>query len=155
MFDCGIFGTEILLRVLFERGHSELAFKLMAGEGKFSFGAFMNGGATTLHEYWIDGRSFNHPMFGGCTKYLYQYILGIRQTEDSSAYDKVIVNPANISLANASGELTTPHGVIKVAISREDDCEAFSVTVPGGISARFVYGDTEMTLKTGENLITV
>ena len=155
MFDCGIFGTEVLLRVLFERGHSELAFKLMSGEGKFSFGAFMNGGATTLHEYWIDGRSFNHPMFGGCTKYLYQYILGIRQTEDSSAYDKVIVNPANISLANASGELTTPHGVIKVAISREDDCEAFSVTVPGGISARFVYGDTEMTLKTGENLITV
>ena len=155
MFDCGIFGTEILLRVLFEKGYGELAFKLMSGEGRYSFGAFMKGGATTLHEYWIDGRSFNHPMFGGCTKYLYQYILGIRQEKGGCGFKNIIVNPAKISLQKASGSFTTPLGAVEVSVSRENNKETFSVTVPEGVSARFVYGNTEKVLSTGENVITV
>ena len=155
MFDCGIFGTEVLLRVLFERGFGELAFKLMSSDGKYSFGAFMNGGATTLHEYWIGGRSFNHPMFGGCTKYLYQYILGIRQEKGGCGFKNIIVNPAKISLQKASGSFTTPFGAVEVSVSRENNKETFSVTVPEGISARFVYDNTEKALAIGENVITV
>lgn len=155
MFDCGIFGTEILPRVLFENGYDELAFKLLSCEGKYSFGSFMNGGATTLHEYWIGGRSYNHPMFGGCTKYLFQYILGIRQEKGGCGFKSIIVNPAKISLARASGKLKTASGTLEVSILRENDKEIFSVSVPDGVSARFVYGDTDKALNSGKNIITV
>lgn len=154
MFDCGIFGTEVLLRVLFENGYSELAIKLLTSEGKYSFGAFMNRGATTLHEYWDGGRSFNHPMFGACTKYLFQYILGIRQ-ENGSAFKEIVINPAVISLERAAGGFLTPCGRIDVSILRENNKETFEVTVPEGISARFIYKNIEKSLDAGKNIITL
>ena len=154
MFDCGIFGTEVLLRVLFENGYSELALKLLTSEGKYSFGAFMNRGATTLHEYWDGGRSFNHPMFGACTKYLFQYILGIRQ-ENGSAFKEIVINPAVISLERAAGGFLTPFGRIDVSILRENNKETFEVTVPEGISARFIYKNIEKSLDAGKNIITL
>ena len=155
MFDCGIFGTDILLKVLFENGYGELAYKLMTGEGKYSFGAWKNKGATTLHEYWIDGRSYNHPMFGGYTKYLFQYILGVRQEKDCCGFKSIIINPAKINLAKASGRFETVLGTIKVSILRNDYKKIFTVSVPGGVSARFIYNDTDKILKTGKNIITV
>ena len=153
MFDSGIFGTDILLKVLFENGYGELAYKLMAGEGKYSFGAWKNKGATTLHEYWIDGRSYNHPMFGACTRYLFQFILGIRQIEKTCSLKDIIINPADITLSKAFGEIKTADGKISVEILRDKTEEKFTIMLPENINAKFVYRDTDIALKSGENVI--
>lgn len=153
MFDSGIFGTDILLRVLFENGYGELAFKLMAGEGKYSFGAWKNKGATTLHEYWLDGRSYNHPMFGAGTRYLFQYILGIRQMKNTCCWKDIIISPAGITLSEAHGVVETPNGKIGIEISRDKTKERFAIILPENINARFVYRDTDVTLRPGKNEI--
>ena len=66
-FDTGIFGTDIVPRVLFERGCADTAYALLSSDKPVSFDRFRQLGATTLWEYWPLGgeRSHSHPMFGG------------------------------------------------------------------------------------------
>ena len=79
-FDTGIFGTKVLIKVLFERGFGETAVALLGSKLYPSFGYMINHGATTLWERW-DGDenwSHNHHMFGGAAEYLYTYLAGIK-----------------------------------------------------------------------------
>ena len=71
-YDTGIFGTDIVTRVLFERGDGEVALKLLLSEETVSFHDWKERGATTFYEYWSDSlrdRSHNHPMFGAVVAY--------------------------------------------------------------------------------------
>ncbi|MCR5041727.1 MAG: family 78 glycoside hydrolase catalytic domain, partial [Clostridia bacterium] len=63
-FDTGIFGTDILIRVLCRHGMGDLARKLLTSHGKNSFYNMQRHGATTLWEYWNGAHSHCHPMFG-------------------------------------------------------------------------------------------
>jgi alpha-L-rhamnosidase len=46
MYDTGIFGTDILTRVLFERGYGQLAYDLLTSEKKTSYYWMKTHGAT-------------------------------------------------------------------------------------------------------------
>ncbi|MBQ8182699.1 MAG: family 78 glycoside hydrolase catalytic domain [Clostridia bacterium] len=72
-FDCGIFGTDILIRTLCENGHKELAYKLLTSEGENTFYNMKKQGATTLWENWDGAHSHSHPMFGAVVEYLVKY----------------------------------------------------------------------------------
>ncbi|MBO5065753.1 MAG: GNAT family N-acetyltransferase [Clostridia bacterium] len=72
-FDCGIFGTDILLRTLCENGYKDLAFKLLTSEKENTFYNMKKHGATTLWENWNGAHSHSHPMFGAVVKYLVEY----------------------------------------------------------------------------------
>lgn len=87
-FDTGIFGTDILTRVLFERGCADTAFHLLTSTGKGSFYNMKKQGATTIWENWDGERSHSHPMFGAVTRYLFSFILGITQEKNSAGYEK-------------------------------------------------------------------
>lgn len=155
MFDTGIFGTEILLRVLFENNEAELAFQLLSSRKKYSFGNWMMRGATTFWEYWTGERSHDHPMFGASTRYLFQYILGIRQTENSVGYRKIIISPADISLESVNGTLHLTSGELKVSCIRNAQNTEFEITVPEGICVTFTYADHFEELKSGYNKISL
>ena len=78
-FDTGIFGTEIVSRVLFEHGDAELAVKLLTSDDVISFEGMRRLDGTTIWEYWPQkdaGRSYNHPMFGAVVAHLFDYLLG-------------------------------------------------------------------------------
>ena len=78
-FDTGIFGTEILIRMLLENDRADTALRLLTSEKPNSFGDQMRRGQTTLSEYWDDtSRSLNHHMFGACASHVFRYLLGIR-----------------------------------------------------------------------------
>lgn len=150
MFDCGIFGTEILTRILFERGESQLAFKLLTSKGKYSFHNWMEQGATTIWEYWHGHRSHSHPMFGAVTRYLYQHILGIQQ--EKGGFEKIIIKPAYIpALERAKGSVMTPAGRIFVERCNNGGSINFAVELPEDAVADFVYGDAAMKLHAGRN----
>lgn len=149
-FNTGIFGTDILVRILFERGLGELAVDLITTEKAPSFSYMMRNGATTLWEDWFGPRSLCHPMFGALTRYFYYYLLGIRQEEDSKGYESVVVDPAYCEqVKQISGKVQTPYGDIQVKIDRKWN-HTISITVPSGIRASFKdeYG-TLHVLKTG------
>ena len=132
MFDTGIFGTPALLRVLFRSGNADLAAALLANHGEASFENMRRGGATTLWENWNGEASHNHPMFGAATAFLYQDLLGIRQTDDSVCFDKVTITPVfPKTLDFCEGYMTTPHGRIAVSWKRESDYIVLTVEVHG------------------------
>ena len=62
-FDTGIFGTDILIRVLFQHGYAQTAYHLLTADGPCSFEEIRRAGGTTLWESFLDMKeSKNHPM---------------------------------------------------------------------------------------------
>lgn len=152
-FYTGIFGTDILTRVLFERGCADTAFRLLTSTGKGSFYNMKKQGATTIWENWDGERSHSHPMFGAVTRYLFSFILGITQEKNSAGYEKIVIAPQiPDGLNRASGHITTVRGEIAVSFVRTEREMDFYVTVPQ--KAWFTYGsDCEYELWEGENHI--
>ena len=154
--DTGIFGTELVPKVLFERGDSELAVRLLTSSDPHSFGGMMKHGATTLWEYWPDAtheRSHNHPMFGAPTAFLFDYILGIREPDPRRP--ELIIAPADVpQISRASGKREIPQGTVEIAYEKDaSGGRKFIITVPENIPARLRFRDTEYTLAPGENRI--
>lgn len=132
-YDTGIFGTDILTRVLFKNGFAELAFKLLTNEEETSFYNMKKSGATTLWENWDGIDSHSHPMFGAVAEYLFKYILGIEQTEDSCGYEKVSINPAKIDGLNVRGSILTKRGRISVEVKYTDGIRSVKFSLPESV----------------------
>lgn len=132
-YDTGIFGTDLVTRVLFENGYGEIAYTLMTNEEEVSFYNMKKQGATTLWENWDGCDSHSHPMFGAVCEYLFKYILGIRQPENSYGFEKVIISPAKIPGLNAKGSITTKKGKISVEVKYTDGIQSVKFSVPEGV----------------------
>lgn len=138
-YDTGIFGTDVVTRLLFEMGRGDLACRLLTAHAPHGFGAWMRDGATTFREYWGTSRSHSHPMFGAVVSYLFEYILGIRQKDDSYGYDRVLIAPSGV--LSASGSLPTPHGTVSVAYEKAEDGDHLTLSLPRGIEAEIRLPD--------------
>ena len=115
MYDTGIIATKLLTEYLFETGEGQTAFDLLSSKKEISFDRMRREGATTLWEYWDGIRSHNHPMFGAVTKYLFTYLLGIRQPSGGAGFEEVVISPCFVDGMNrAKGHITTRNGVISV-----------------------------------------
>lgn len=153
-FDTGIFATDIVTRVLFERGDASLAVGLLTNDGEQGYEHWRKNGATTFHEYWDSNRSrsHNHPMFGAATAYFFEYLLGIKQTKDSAGYASVIIAPEAVScFTKMSGSMTVPAGTIAVSYENTASRVSFSISIPKNTSAKFLYKDKEIVLSEGKN----
>jgi alpha-L-rhamnosidase len=154
-YDTGIFGTEIVTRVLFERGAGDLAATLMTARTGNSYAGMRDAGATTLWEYWPAGnhiRSLNHPMFGAVAACLFDWLLGMQGTPVYTALRLAPVLPACLNFAR--GKRVLPTGEVAVAWEKKDGEAVFTVTVPEGVPAVLVFGGKEYPLTAGENRIT-
>ncbi len=153
-FDTGIFATDILMRVLFERGDGDLAVDLLSNDGPQGFAHWQNSGATTFHEYWDSNRSrsHNHPMFGAPAAYLFEYLLGIRQNGDSAGYRALTIAPQAVSrFGRMSGSMKTPRGTVSVSYVNETERTVFHVAVPGDTEAVFRWNGRDIPLCEGDN----
>ena len=152
-YDTGIFGTDIVTRVLFEKGHADLAYRLITSSGRYSFREWMNSGCTTLPEYWTYKRSQNHPMFGAVTKYLFTFLLGMGQ--EGAGYKKLRIQPRLVQgLDYAEGHITTVRGRVGVRLVKSDGGVSFRIEIPEGVEAVFICGG-EHPLSAGVNEVTV
>ncbi len=152
--DVGIFGTDYVPGVLFRHGYAKEAFRFMTYTECPSFAYMKDSGATTLWEDWHGPRSMCHPMFGTPVKYLFSYLLGIRQTDDSCGYKKVIVAPAFIDgLNKVSGGINTESGRISVDIDKH--AGKITIVIDGTMDATYVCDGKEQKLSKGENIFTL
>ncbi len=158
-YDTGIFGTDILTRVLFEKGDSQLAADLLLSESVHSFAEMRRLGATTLWEYWpgsLRDRSHNHPMFGAVTAYLYDYLLGIRAKNGSDAYSEIIIAPIIVDGINfIDGYRTINTGKVCVTYRKTENSVEFEIIIPENQPAEFVFGDKKQKLRAGINKFVV
>ncbi len=137
-FDTGIFGTDLVIRMLFRFGRGDVAYKLLINEDITSFYNMKSQGATTLWENWDGCDSRCHPMFGAIVEYFFSGILGINRTDDNAGYKEITVCPANIpDLRNVKGTMRTPWGNITVEITTDKDGNRNIVTeVTGEITIK-------------------
>ena len=144
MFDTGIIATEVLPRYLFENGQGQIAFDLLSSDKETSFAYMKRNGATTIWENWSGCDSRNHPMFGSVTKYLFTYLLGIRQPENGAAYKDVVITPCFVDGMNkAKGHLTTASGVVSVEYVKNGNKATVKVCADPAINAVFAYGNVK------------
>ncbi len=155
IFDTGIFGTDIVTRVLFDRGEAQLAFDLLSGYGEVSFGNQMRQGATTLWEYWDGKASHSHPMFGAVVRYLFRDLLGITQRPGTTGFGDVIIAPKLVrGLTRASGHITGKQGEIGLVYAIEGGQVCFRVNLPENTPGVFLWDGEETALAAGVTELT-
>ncbi len=157
-YDTGIFATDIVTRMLFQNGDSDLAIDLLTHDGDQGFEHWRKNGATTFHEYWDSNRSrsHSHPMFGAPVAYLFEYLLGIKQEEGTAGYQSIIIEPQGIArFGRMSGSIETVQGIVAVAYENKDNKAEFKITIPENTKAIFRYNNEEIALTQGENNFTI
>lgn len=156
--DTGIFATDVLLRTLFENGDAELAVDILKNNGNQGYEHWRQTGATTFHEYWDSNRSRSHchPMFGAPVAYFFEYLLGIKQTEESCGYSELVINPQAVSKFNRmSGSMDTPKGTVSVSYERISGGVKYNISIPVGCKASFCSLSHIQELSAGENEFSV
>ncbi|MBE6811687.1 MAG: hypothetical protein E7523_02265 [Ruminococcaceae bacterium] len=155
-FDTGFIATDILCGLLTDNSYIDTFFNLIDSE---EFGTYLymkRRGATTVWENWNGNDSHNHPMFGASARYLFTGILGIRQAENSVAYNELVIAPQvpeNLSFAN--GSLVLPCGKISVSFNKTENGIHFEIALPENKTADFVFGDYKKILHGGINTFTI
>ncbi len=154
-FDTGIFGTDIVTRILFEHGDADLAVRLLTSESLHSFAEMKRRGATTLWEYFpgsLRDRSHSHPMFGAVAAYLYDFLLGIRQPAGEAGFRSLEIAPVFAAPLNrASGYRDFRQGRVRVAWERQGERIRLRVTLPEGLPASLIVGERRVPLRAGDN----
>ncbi len=140
-FDTGFLCTDILCEVLCDYGYGDVMLSLLESEKLGSFLYMKRHGATTIWEYFIGKCSHNHPMFGACTRQLFQSVLGIRQRDGGAGYSDIIINPIKTKRAlQVSGSITTPNGVIAVSLDYTGKTPIINVSAPDNIKVEIKEG---------------
>lgn len=137
-FDTGIFGTDLVIKMLFNHNRGDIAFKLLVNEEESSFFNMKKHGATTLWENWEGCDSRCHPMFGAVIEYFFSDILGIKRYKNKAGYQEITISPADIpDLTNANGTMKTQWGDISVSIKTDiDGKKQIDVNVTGNICVK-------------------
>ncbi len=146
-FDTGIFGTDILIRVLFDQGFGDTAMKLLTAEKENTFGAWLRRGETSLCEYWSGKASHNHHMFGAPLRYVFSRVLGVDDSGDS-----LVITPAEISFGmTLESEMQTKFGTVFVRRNISENGESFVLRT--NTPAFFRYRRTKLALQPGEETV--
>ncbi len=143
----GFLSVPFLLDALYDKGHSDLAFKILMQDTEPSWLYEVKMGANTMWESWDniaeDGTpkvaSYNHFAFGCVGDFIYRRILGLQSSEPG--YKSFVINPDYSSgLAQASGTHETVYGQISVEWEIKNNKTQLKVSVPVGTQAT-VYVD--------------
>ncbi|ONK09638.1 alpha-L-rhamnosidase [Streptomyces sp. MP131-18] len=130
-----------LLRVLSAHGRDDVVHDLVTRTDSPSYGYQIAHGATALTERWdgpTRGSSQNHFMLGAIQEWLTASLAGIRQADDSVAFDRIVIRPAPVGdLTHVDAWYDTPRGRVRSSWRRPPGGGfLLDVTVPPGAPAR-------------------
>ena len=131
--DTGIVGTKLLLPMLDQYGHEDLAFRIATQTTYPSWGYWLSKCATSCWENWeTTTRSLNHHMFGSASEWFYSGLAGIQDVQ--GGYKTYTIDPAltgNLDYVNCSIE--TVRGTLSSDWALNDDgTVTMRLTVPYG-----------------------
>ena len=137
--DTGIIGAKTVLRILSERGRSDLAYKLVARKQQPGWGWWIEQGATTLWEDWKGESSLNHIMFGDVCNWMIQWIAGIGLDPKSPAFKHILIRPQPVGdLTWAKAHHESPYGTIKSEWNLKSGKFSLKISVPANSSATVI-----------------
>lgn len=140
---CGHLGLRYIFNVLTKYGYNEVIKEFFEKDDYPSFGEQIKHGATTLYENWgvSNNQSYNHHFKGAFGYWLYNDVLGIKNT--GIAYKTFDVKPMTIDIIKkAKGSIDTVYGRIEVDYSVG---EYFKVKIPANTTATVYVPNKDLT----------
>ncbi|MCM1021778.1 MAG: glycoside hydrolase family 78 protein [Muribaculum sp.] len=134
----GDIGYRYVLRALEEGGRTDVIFDMNSQYDKPGYGWQLAHGATALTESWqaYGFVSNNHLMLGHLMEWLYSGLGGIRQADNSVAFNSLEINPFPVGdVTSASTTYQTPYGVVACSWQRSADKYTMQLTVPTNSTA--------------------
>ena len=91
-------------------------------------------------------------MFGAASSVIFDYLLGIRQPDDSAGFEKVLIAPHfSPRLPSIRGKRTIPSGEVSVNYTQSEGVVNVEIFIPDGVDATFAYSGEERCLNAGRN----
>ncbi|MCK9901936.1 glycoside hydrolase family 78 protein [Frankia sp. Cpl3] len=152
----GLPSTRLLLPVLADNGHLDLAYELLFQDTEPSWLTTLRRGGTTFPESWdgigADGTARLAQNVGArasVVEFLHGYIAGIQSADDpeNPGYRRFRVAPRpGGGLTWAEAHHTSPYGRIETSWRLDGDQFTLTVTVPAGTTAEIALPDGSRTL---------
>lgn len=149
----GFVGTPYLCHALTEYGRSDIAYNLLLQTEFPSWLYSVRKGATTIWEHWDgikpdgsfwsdDMNSYNHYAYGAIADWMYTKAAGINYDEQEPGYKHIIIKPVpDKRLGYVRAEVETMYGKVVSAWKYESDEIKYSVEIPAGAYADFIFPD--------------
>ncbi len=152
--DVGVLGGRVLFHVLSRFGYTSLAFKMITRPDYPSYGNWIERGATTLWENFdpdfVD--SPNHHFWGDISAWFYKILAGIVVNPTRKNVNEVTISPhfiKELDFVNASHIM--PQGEVAVFWQRKDGKIEVKISLPKGVSGKFVANGNNTEIAAGEN----
>lgn len=130
-FDVGVLGTKYLIDALTQAQRADIAYQLVNQTGYPSWAHLLDGGRTTLSEFWDLHGSHNHVMLGSIDAWFYTTLAGIQPDEDRPGFRQVRLKPfIPASLGFVQARVQTVQGSIEVEWRKVDRKLNFQVSLP-------------------------
>ncbi|WP_316795572.1 family 78 glycoside hydrolase catalytic domain [Pedobacter agri] len=149
----GDIGYRYVLRVLEEAGKSDVIFDMNSRSDVPGYGMQIAKGATALTESWaaLPTVSNNHFMLGHLMEWLYSGVGGIRQAENSIAFNKIKIEPEVVGdLVSAKVSYNSAYGEISSSWKKTDQEFTLEVNVPVNTKADVYFPGTKKQTITDE-----
>ncbi|WP_372772529.1 family 78 glycoside hydrolase catalytic domain [Mangrovibacterium sp.] len=137
----GDVGFHYLVDALTRFGKSELLYKMNNRDDVPGYGYQLKMGATSLAESWqaLANKSLNHLMLGHLMEWFYQGLGGIRQAENSVAYESIVIRPEVVKdLTYANVSFDSPYGKIVSNWQKKDGSFILHVEIPVNTKAKVI-----------------
>jgi alpha-L-rhamnosidase len=149
----GNLSTGLLLPVLADLGHADVAYELLFQNTEPSWLTMIDRGATTIWESWhaVDGNgaprfSLNHCALGAVISFLHRYVAGIRLSEVEPAYRRFQIAPVpGGGITSAHAVHDSPYGRVESAWRTDGQEFILDITVPSGTLANVQLPDGRAT----------
>ena len=142
----GDVGYRYLIRVLEQENESQLIFDMNSKTDVPGYGYQLSKGATSLTESWagLTYVSNNHMMLGHLMEWFYSGLGGIRQDEDSKAYEHIIISPEIVGdIAWAETTFKTVFGEILSSWKVTGNDLTLKISIPVSCSATVVIPQSD------------
>ncbi len=135
-FDVGVLGAKYLIEALTEYGRADVACALAVQTGFPSWAHMLEGGRTTLSEFWDLHGSHNHVMMGSIDGWFYHTLAGIQVDEQAPGFRHFSIKPfIPGSHSTVSASVQTLRGKVVVEWKKEKGSLRMRVNLPANTTA--------------------
>ncbi len=137
----GDIGYHFLVRVLSENGRSDIVYRMNNRSDVPGYGYQLKKGATALTESWaaLETPSNNHMMLGHLMEWFYNGLGGIAQTENSIAYDTIVIAPKPVGNINwVKCSFKSMKGLISSNWELKDGSFYLTIEIPTNAVAKII-----------------
>jgi len=134
----GDIGYRYVLRALEDAGRSDVIFDMNSRDDVPGYGFQLKHGATALTESWqaYESVSNNHFMLGHLMEWFYAGLAGIKQADNSVAYNKIEIKPKPVGdVTAAKATYHSPYGEIVSDWKKQGDTFELDVEIPVNTTA--------------------